>query len=119
MPRGIEGNEIASAKKATPKSSSQTSTQKGQKTLLGFFQRTPGPAPIKKDASRELSQLPSSPAIRSSPLPAVSSSKSDKENGLITPAPSVHASSADGPGAEIEAAPSSPIRKVRCSMVPR
>jgi len=111
MPRGIEGNEIASSKKATSKASSQQSAQKGQKTLLGFFQRTPGPASVKKETSFESSQLPSSPAIRSSPLPAASSTKSDKENGLITPAPSTHASSADGPSAEFEAAPSSPIRK--------
>lgn len=111
MPRGIEGNEIASSKKATPKASTQQSAQKGQKTLLGFFQRTPGPAPVKKETSFESSPLPSSLAIRSSPLPTAPSSKSDKENGLITPALSTHASSADRPGVEVEVAPSSPIRK--------
>lgn len=112
MPRGIEGNEIASSKKAAPKLSTQQSAQKGQKTLLGFFQRTPGPAPVKKENSLESSPLPSSPAIRSSPLPAASSSKSDKENGLATLAPSTHASTADAPGTEVEVAPSSPVRKV-------
>lgn len=119
MPRGIEGNEIASSKKATPKASSQPSAQKGQKTLLGFFQRTPGPAPVKKEISFESSPLPSSPALRSSPLPVASSTKSDKENGLIIPVPSTYTSSADRPGVDVEVAPSSPIRKVStCEAAP-
>jgi hypothetical protein len=117
MPRGIEGNEIASTKKPTPKLSSQPSASKGQKTLLGFFQKTQGTPQVKKDSSIGFSSpVPSSdPIARSSPphsaTPNTSNGK-NKENGLLTPATHTSTPSADRLISEVEGLPSSPIRKV-------
>ena len=117
MPRGIEGNEIASTKKPAPKLSSQPSASKGQKTLLGFFQKTQGTPQVKKDSSIGFSSpAPSSdPIARSSPphseTPTTSNGK-NKENGLLTPATHTSTPSADRLISEVEGLPSSPIRKV-------
>jgi hypothetical protein len=118
MPRGIEGNEIASStKKATPRASSQASAAKGQKTLLGFFQRTPGPPSFKKETSESFSTpAPSSdPIFQSSPPGSSTLTVADgknKENGLLTPATQASVSNTDGLTAEVEGVASSPTRKV-------
>jgi len=117
MPRGIEGNEIASTKKSTPKLSAQPSASKGQKTLLGFFQKTQGTPQVKKDSSIGFSSpAPSSdPIVRSSPPHSetlTTSNGKNKENGLLTPATHTSTPSADRLISEVEGLPSSPIRKV-------
>jgi len=117
MPRGIEGNEIASTKKAPPKLSSQPSASKGQKTLLGFFQKTQGTPQVKKDSGIGFSSpVPSSaPVVRSSPPHSASPTtlnEKNKENGLLTPATHTSTPSADRLISEVEGLPSSPIRKV-------
>jgi len=90
MPRGIEGNEIASRKPpSTQKNMApQSSAGKGQKTLLGFFNKK-----TITSSANTLSGLP-----QSSPTPAPKSQPVNKattprgSSGSLTPAPS-----SDGP----------------------
>lgn len=143
MARGIEGNEIATPKPPTlKKSNSGSQSGKGQKSILGFFQKkddsAPTPPPkssspagtprptVKKlptqssRVSPGLTPAPSSDAIQqSSPTfeASVKDEGKNKENGLISPiTPDVE--EADGKTRQEVAGVasySSPSRKVRHS----
>lgn len=111
MARGIEGNEIATPKPPTlKKSNSGSQSGKGQKSILGFFQKKAdsAPTPLPKSSpsvetprqteqkfpthssrvSSSLTPAPSSDAIQQSSPTFESNIKDEgknKENGLISP----------------------------------
>lgn len=99
MARGIEGNEVSTPKATLKKSSSATQSNKGQRSILGFFAKsatptgtTPTPTPgLPQKSSFRSSPVPSSDAVApSSPIEtkvAIKSGK-NKENGLPSPASS-------------------------------
>lgn len=91
MPRGIEGNEIASRKPAASQRTMppQTSASKGQKSLLGFFAKKLGPAPV-PSSSNELPLSSPTPAPKVPTLQKATTARSS--SGGLTPAPS-----SDGP----------------------
>jgi DNA mismatch repair protein MSH6 len=127
MARGVEGNEVATPKpKATLKKASSSQSNKGQRSILGFFSKqgsaTPKPAftPKPETTLSQLTPAPSSDAIGppSSPVETAVPSKSgdgkNKENGLPSPLSSSQPlSGADGAVEELNGTTiSSPTRKV-------
>lgn len=116
MARGIEGNEVGTAKKKAPPSTQKSSSGK-QQSIAGFFQKRTGPAapktvtPAKRPsepngadstskATRSSPDLPVSagaaPSSSSPPAPTHSSPQNsidagkNKENGMKTRDQSLH-----------------------------
>lgn len=144
MARGIEGNEIATPKPTLKKSTSSASasaSQKGQRTILGFFQKKGGAGPASSSpaapstvrpspatatrkpgltpAPSSDAGAPSSPPLPSSPILKANSGK-NKENGLPSPASSTPDLDADAVGRQEGPEPaSSPPRKVYRYIYPR
>jgi DNA mismatch repair protein MSH6 len=127
MARGLEGNEVGTPKpKASLQKSSSSQSNKGQRSILGFFTKqgsaTPKPAfnPKQEATSGQLTPAPSSDAIgpTSSPIEAAAAktveSEKNKENGLLSPLSSSQPDGgADGGVEELNGVTtSSPIRKV-------
>lgn len=131
MARGIEGNEVATPKPSLKKSTSSASasqSQKGQRTILGFFQKKsadappssspapstvkPSPAPPLAAAPSSDGAAPSSPPLASSPIARVNGGK-NKENGVSSSATSISDRDTDAAGHQEGPEPvSSPPRKV-------
>lgn len=137
MARGIEGNEVSTPKTAPKKSTASSQSNKGQTSLLGFFQKKATPTPqatedvtrtkpaqktpfVAPRSSVSLTPAPSSDNLAPS-SPAAYSSKEgpgvtdgkNKENGLPSPITPAEAE-ADGDVAKVIAGVdySSPSRKV-------
>lgn len=101
MVRGVEGNEMSTprpSQKKQPPSASQSG--KGQKSILGFFQKKPSNSP---------SPAPSTPAtVKKTPVSKLSKTAFTRQPASITPVPS-----SDAP------VPSSPIKEEPESIVGR
>jgi DNA mismatch repair protein MSH6 len=114
------GGDMSTPKSSLKKSTSGSQSLKGQKSILGFFGKTPSTgAPTPKFETKAASQLtpaPSSDApAYSSPIPVNISTGKNKENGL--PSPASPLSSVTGTDRATEGLEnngfSSPTRKVR------
>jgi len=127
MARGIEGNEVYTPKPAAKKTTASSKSEKGQRSIVSFFQRAATSTPkapcsaagqSSKRTASPLTPAPSSDAV--DPLSQehefVDGSK-NKENGLpspVTPVEDVKDTDhiPEGVDGKVD---SSPSRKVRCS----
>jgi DNA mismatch repair protein MSH6 len=127
MARGIEGNEVSTPKPAAKKTVASSKSEKGQRSIVSFFQKASISTPAAPSSStgqstkRAVSRLtpaPSSDAISpSSPEHGLVDRSKNKENGLPSPVtPTEDVKDADripeGVDGKLD---SSPSRKVRCS----
>jgi len=129
MARGIEGNEVSTPKPAAKKTVASSKSEKGQRSIVSFFQRAANSTPTapsssarqsSKHVASPLTPAPSSDAVGpSSPehSPRLVDRSKNKENGLpspVTPAEDVRGADRipEGVDGKLD---SSPSRKVRYS----
>jgi hypothetical protein len=126
MARGIEGNEVSTPKPAAKKTVTSSKSEKGQRSIVSFFQKASTSIPVApsnsagqstKRTASPITPAPSSDAISPpSPEHGLVDRSKNKENGLPSPAtPTEDAKDADripeGVDGKLD---SSPSRKVRC-----
>lgn len=127
MARGIEGNEVSTPKPAAKKTVTSSKSEKGQRSIVSFFQKAATSKPAapssstgqsSKRAVSPLTPAPSSDAVGPlSPEHGLVDRSKNKENGLPSPVTPVEdVKDADrvpeGVDGKLD---SSPSRKVRCS----
>jgi DNA mismatch repair protein MSH6 len=127
MARGIEGNEISTPKPTVKKTVASSKSEKGQRSIVSFFQKAATSTPAvpsssarqsTKHATSPLTPAPSSDAVDPpSPEHELVNRSKNKENGLPSPVtPVENVKDADripeGVDGKLD---SSPTRKVRCS----
>jgi len=126
MARGIEGNEISTPKPAAKKTVASSKSEKGQRSIVSFFQKVATSTPAApsssarqstKRATSPLTPAPSSDAVSPpSPEHGLVDRSKNKENGLpspVTPVEDVQDADRipEGVDGKLD---SSPSRKVRC-----